>query len=518
MRILAGLLRADAGTARLLGGDPWHDGPRLRARLGYLPSDPGLYGRMTGAEVLDHFARLGGSAPSLRAEALDALALSAADLARQVRGYSRGMRQKVAIAQALQHDPELLVLDEPSEGLDPLVQEGLFALLRGRRDAGRTVFLSSHVLPEVERLCEQVALIRAGRIVDEGTIEQPAGGAGAAGAGGAAGGRAGARAAGCARGGAGGRRVGAGPSRAARAPAGRARGARPPRRHHRGGRSGGDLPRLLPRGRGVRGCLVVLGRLAREQRVRLPLVVLFAGLWGFLLVALFATSDSETQSLSNQPGNLTAAFRLVGLDPLAAWVTLGQAHPLFLLACGLFAIGLGVRAIAGELEAGTLELTLSRPLRRSTYLAAHVLLLAPGALLIALAYATGTMIADRAFDPPGDALQPLRMVAAALLAAILVLALGGIALLASAFHSERGRALGWADRRRRGDVRPQRPVPAVGARSSRSPGCRCSGTSRPARRSSRATSSGGTRSCSRASPPGTISAAFWRFARRDVAA
>ena len=171
MRILAGLLRADAGTTRLLGGDPWHDGPRLRARLGYLPSDPGLYGRMTGAEVLDHFARLGGSAPTLRPEALDALALSAADLARQVRGYSRGMRQKVAIVQALQHDPELLVLDEPSEGLDPLVQEGLFALLRGRRDAGRTVFLSSHVLPEVERLCERVALIRAGRIVDEGTIE-----------------------------------------------------------------------------------------------------------------------------------------------------------------------------------------------------------------------------------------------------------------------------------------------------------------------------------------------------------
>jgi ABC-2 type transport system ATP-binding protein len=172
MRILAGLLRADAGAARLLGGDPWRDGPRLRARLGYLPSDPGLYGRMTGADVLDHFARLGGSPPSLRAEALDALALSAADLGRQVRGYSRGMRQKVAIVQALQHDPELLVLDEPSEGLDPLVQEGLFALLRGRRDAGRTVFLSSHVLPEVERLCERVALIRAGRIVDEGTIEQ----------------------------------------------------------------------------------------------------------------------------------------------------------------------------------------------------------------------------------------------------------------------------------------------------------------------------------------------------------
>jgi ABC-2 type transport system ATP-binding protein len=171
MRILVGMLRADAGEARLLGGDPWRDGAAIRSRLGYLPSDPGLYGRMTGLEVLDHFARLGRRRPTLRGEALDALALSAADLARQVRGYSRGMRQKVAIVQAVQHDPELLILDEPSEGLDPLVQEGFFALLRGRRDAGRTVFLSSHVLSEVERLCERVALIRAGRIVDEGTIE-----------------------------------------------------------------------------------------------------------------------------------------------------------------------------------------------------------------------------------------------------------------------------------------------------------------------------------------------------------
>jgi ABC-2 type transport system ATP-binding protein len=171
MRILAGMLRADAGEARLLGGDPWRDGPSVRTRLGYLPSNPGLYGRMTGAQLLDYFARLGGRPAGLRTEALEALALSQSDLAREVRGYSRGMRQKVAIVQAVQHDPELLVLDEPSEGLDPLVQEGFFALLRGRRDAGRTVFLSSHVLSEVERLCDRVALIRGGRIVDEGTIE-----------------------------------------------------------------------------------------------------------------------------------------------------------------------------------------------------------------------------------------------------------------------------------------------------------------------------------------------------------
>ena len=146
MRILAGLLRADDGRPGCSAA--------IRGATGRGARPAGLPAERSGPvraddrrDVLDHFARLGGRPPALRAAALDALALSAADLARQVRGYSRGMRQKVAIVQALQHDPELLVLDEPSEGLDPLVQEGLFALLRGRRDAGRTVFLSSHVLP-----------------------------------------------------------------------------------------------------------------------------------------------------------------------------------------------------------------------------------------------------------------------------------------------------------------------------------------------------------------------------------
>jgi ABC-2 type transport system permease protein len=188
----------------------------------------------------------------------------------------------------------------------------------------------------------------------------------------------------------------------------------------------------------------VLRRLLREQRVRLPLVVLFAALWGFLLVALFATSDAQTQSFQNQPGSFTAAFRIVGLDPLAAWVSIGQVHPLFGLACGLFAMGVGVRAIAGELEAGTLELTLARPIRRTSYLAAHVALLVPGAVVLAAAYALGCVVADRIFDPPGEPLAIGRMAAAALLATALVLALGGIALLVSALHSERGRALGWA--------------------------------------------------------------------------
>jgi ABC-2 type transport system ATP-binding protein len=170
MRVLMGLLRADAGTARLLGADPWRDGLAVRARVGYLPSAPGLYGRMTGRRLLDHFSRLDGRPPVLRDHACAALALSADDLARPVRSYSRGMRQKVGVVQALQHDPELVVMDEPTEGLDPLVQDGFFSLLDGRRAAGRTVLFSSHVLSEVEALCDRVSIIRSGRIVGDGTI------------------------------------------------------------------------------------------------------------------------------------------------------------------------------------------------------------------------------------------------------------------------------------------------------------------------------------------------------------
>ena len=107
-----------------------------------------------------------------RAELCEALRLSGEDLDRSVRGYSKGMRQKLAIVQALQHDPALAVLDEPTEGLDPLVQDGFVAMLDVRRNAGRTTFLSSHVLPEVEQLCDRAAIIRAGRIVVDGTIDE----------------------------------------------------------------------------------------------------------------------------------------------------------------------------------------------------------------------------------------------------------------------------------------------------------------------------------------------------------
>src|SRR4051812_21480262 len=164
MRLALGLLRPDEGSVRLLGEDPW-GGVGQRAALGYLPSGPRFYERMRGRQLLDHLGALARRPSSLRAHVCDALELSRVDLDRPIRHYSRGMRQKLGVVQALQHDPELLVLDEPTEGLDPLVQEAFFGLLRERRDAGRTVFFSSHVLSEVEALCERVGMIRDGRMV-----------------------------------------------------------------------------------------------------------------------------------------------------------------------------------------------------------------------------------------------------------------------------------------------------------------------------------------------------------------
>ncbi|MGI9116239.1 MAG: ABC transporter ATP-binding protein [Gaiellales bacterium] len=169
MRILVGLLRSSGGDTRVFGGDPWSE-PAVRADIGFLPSDPGFYGRMTGRGLLDHFAALSQREPVLREHACLHLRMSEADLGRQVRHYSKGMRQKLGILQAVQHDPQLLIMDEPGEGLDPLVLNGLITLLRERRDAGRAILFSSHVLAEVEALCDEVTMIRGGRIIGEGTI------------------------------------------------------------------------------------------------------------------------------------------------------------------------------------------------------------------------------------------------------------------------------------------------------------------------------------------------------------
>jgi ABC-type transport system involved in multi-copper enzyme maturation permease subunit len=183
-------------------------------------------------------------------------------------------------------------------------------------------------------------------------------------------------------------------------------------------------------------------RILLEWRVRLPLLALFSAAWGFLLVAVYAWLDDPAASLG--PTQVRSALRLVGIDPLAAWIGLGQDHPLFLGATSLFVLGGGVRAIAGELEGGTLELALGRPLSRSRYLASYALALAPGAVLLAAGYGAGCLLGARLLRPePGD-LRAGPVAAAALLTALLLLAIAGYSLLCSSLAEERGRALAWA--------------------------------------------------------------------------
>ncbi len=165
IRLLLGYLHATSGSAQVLGLDAGRDSVAIRGRVGYLPGGIALYDAMTGEGLLDYLAALYGRPPIRRARLVDALELSEATLRRPVRDYSRGMRQKIGIVQALQHDPELAILDEPTEGLDPLMQLAFYGLLHELRAAGRTIFFSSHVLSEVERVCDRVAIVRQGRLV-----------------------------------------------------------------------------------------------------------------------------------------------------------------------------------------------------------------------------------------------------------------------------------------------------------------------------------------------------------------
>jgi ABC-2 type transport system ATP-binding protein len=165
IRLLLGFLHPSGGSGSVLGLDIVRDSVAIRQRTGYLPGGIALYDTLTGERLLDYLADLTGRPPSRRAELCDRLELSAATLRRLVRDYSRGMRQKIGIVQALQHDPELAILDEPTEGLDPLMQRAFYGILDDLKAAGRTIFFSSHVLSEVERVCDRVAIIRRGRLV-----------------------------------------------------------------------------------------------------------------------------------------------------------------------------------------------------------------------------------------------------------------------------------------------------------------------------------------------------------------
>ncbi len=170
IRVLLGLLRADAGDVTLLGGDPWRDATALHRRLAYVPGDVTLWPNLSGGEVIDLLGRLrGGLDEQRRAELLERFEL---DPTKKGRAYSKGNRQKVALVAAFASDAELLILDEPTSGLDPLM-EGVFrACVSDERAQGRTVLLSSHILSEVEALCDRVTIIRAGRTVETGSLAE----------------------------------------------------------------------------------------------------------------------------------------------------------------------------------------------------------------------------------------------------------------------------------------------------------------------------------------------------------
>jgi ABC-2 type transport system ATP-binding protein len=163
IRVLLDLLRPTRGTATVLGHDSHADGLEVRRRTGYVPGDLALYPKLTGRQVLAYLGSLRGGVDWAHVEELAERLQS--DLDRRVGDLSTGNRQKVGLIQAFMHRPDLLVLDEPNAGLDPLVQQELIALMREARDEGRTVFLSSHTLSEVERVADRVGIIREGRLV-----------------------------------------------------------------------------------------------------------------------------------------------------------------------------------------------------------------------------------------------------------------------------------------------------------------------------------------------------------------
>jgi ABC-2 type transport system ATP-binding protein len=177
IRLLLDLLRPTGGRAYIFGYDCWTEGLLARARIGYLPGELGLFLDLTGLETLDFLAGLncaerGEVRQRRRQELCDRLELPRADLRRRLREYSTGMKRKLGIIQAFESNPPLLILDEPTEGLDPLMQESFYRLLADVKRTGATVFMSSHVLSEVERVCDRIGLLRQGELVLLSTVRE----------------------------------------------------------------------------------------------------------------------------------------------------------------------------------------------------------------------------------------------------------------------------------------------------------------------------------------------------------
>lgn len=171
IRVLLGVLRATAGSAQVLGMDPWRDSVELHHRLAYVGGDTSLWPNLTGGEAIDLLTRHQ-SSDALRRRRDDLMERFELDPRKKSRTYSKGNRQKVALIAALSLDVDLYLLDEPTAGLDPLMESLFTEEIRARRDEGRTVLLSSHILGEVEKLCDSVTIIRAGRDVEHGTMSE----------------------------------------------------------------------------------------------------------------------------------------------------------------------------------------------------------------------------------------------------------------------------------------------------------------------------------------------------------
>jgi ABC-2 type transport system ATP-binding protein len=172
IRLALGLIRPTAGEVTVMGHDVGADRMGALGEVGYLPGELGLYPALTGERTLDALARLHPRPPTERERLCEVLELERASLRKRVREYSRGMKQKLGLVAALQHDPPLAILDEPTSGLDPVIQGRLLEWLAARAAGGRTIFFSSHVLAEVEELCDRVAMIREGRLLLVGPVSE----------------------------------------------------------------------------------------------------------------------------------------------------------------------------------------------------------------------------------------------------------------------------------------------------------------------------------------------------------